>query len=271
MPELPEVEVVCRGLNEIIPDKSTIQNIHFYRKNLRGLLPEQLVKDVIGQKMISIYRRAKYIFFELEDYFIVSHLGMSGSWRQGRRDRLHDHIEMVFSENLVITYNDPRRFGIFEILGRKEFKNDQRWKLLGPEPLSEDFTADYLWRHSRKKTTAVKTFIMDQRVVVGVGNIYAAEALFHAHVSPFVQAGKLKISDCEALVQAIRKVLAKAINKGGSSIHSFVSSNGRSGTFQNQHFVYGRAGEKCKICQKMIKVKVVSGRSSFWCVNCQKR
>lgn len=271
MPELPEVEIVCRGLNQMIDADSTIQKIQFFRPNLRWALPKKKCKDVYGLKIQKIERRAKYIFFKLENHWIVSHLGMSGAWREGVRELTHDHIQMSFSDGLELVYNDPRRFGSFEILTHQQFKTDPRWSLLGPEPLSDDFSAEYLFELTRNKKIPIKSFIMDQKNVVGVGNIYAAEALFQARIHPLVQVQKLKLMDFIILVKFIKTTLEAAISQGGSSIHSFVNSQGELGSFQEQHFVYGRAGEKCRVCQNMIKVKVVSGRSTFWCVNCQKR
>lgn len=271
MPELPEVEVVCRGLNKIIPQESFIKDILFFRENIRGRLPFEKVDRLRGQKIRSISRRAKYILIELDRDYIISHLGMTGSWRQGVKEHIHDHVEIILSQNIHLIYNDPRRFGVFEILSSQELLEDRRWKSLGPEPLSKDLTASYLFESSRGKTTTIKTFLMDQRVVVGVGNIYAVEALFKSGISPLVQARKIKKEQFEILISAIRTVLKKAIQKGGSTISSFTSSEGQSGYFQDEHFVYGRAGEKCKVCRELIKVKVVAGRSTFWCVKCQKR
>ncbi|MBY0383650.1 hypothetical protein K2X05_00700 [bacterium] len=181
MPELPEVEVVTEGLRKIIKPSESIKEIKFLRKNLRNTLPTKSIKDVLGQKILGLERRAKYILFETPDHWLVSHLGMTGNWRNENTIlKAHDHIVLTFNSGTRLIYNDPRRFGIFDIIEKKKLEKDKRFSILGPEPLnSNQFNEDYLFKTSRKRKIPIKSFIMDQKVVVGVGNIYASEARRH--------------------------------------------------------------------------------------------
>lgn len=272
MPELPEVEVVKEGLKKIIKPSESIKKIEFLRKNLRGPLPFKKLGSIEGKQILSLERRAKYILFETTDHWLVSHLGMTGNWRnKNTKIKLHDHIVLTLASGTRLIYNDPRRFGIFDIIDKKNFEKDKRFSILGPEPLLEyEFTAEYLFKTSRKRKIPIKSFIMDQKVVVGVGNIYASEALFHAGIRPLARTEKLTRYQCELLVKAIQKVLAEAIAQGGSSIRDYVQANGSSGGFQENHFVYAREGEPCRKCRGLILSRILSGRNTFWCVNCQK-
>lgn len=272
MPELPEVEVVKEGLKKIIKPSESIQKIEFLRKNLRSPLPFKKTGEVQGQKILGLERRAKYILFETMDHWLVSHLGMTGNWRnEDTKLKTHDHIVLTLASGTRLIYNDPRRFGIFDIIAKKNFEKDKRFSILGPEPLQSDqFDGEYLFKVSRKRKIPIKTLIMDQKVVVGVGNIYASEALFHAGVRPLARAEKLTRAQCEKLVKAIQKVLAEAILEGGSSIRDYVQTNGASGGFQESHFVYAREGDPCRRCRGLIRSQILSGRNTFWCVNCQK-
>ncbi len=272
MPELPEVEVVKEGLKKIIKSSDSVKNIEFLRKDLRSPFPFKIAAQLPGQKILKLHRRAKYILFETKDYFIISHLGMTGSWRKEQKtQKVHDHIILTMISGVRLVYNDPRRFGIFDIIEKEKLKNDKRFRILGPEPLNEDeFTADYLFKTTRQRKIPIKSLIMDQKVVVGVGNIYASEALFHAGIRPLARAEKLKKMDCERLVPAIQKVLAQAIELGGSSIRDYVQANGESGGFQDNHYVYARSAEPCRKCRGAIRSQILSGRNTFWCVNCQK-
>jgi len=271
MPELPEVETVKEGLNKIIEPPQVIRQVTFWRKNLRTDLPLKESKNLSGQEIKKIYRRAKYIIIETNDYSIISHLGMTGSWRVSHEaPGTHDHVGLELSNGTRLVYRDPRRFGIFDILPKDQLNQDQRFRLLGPEPLSNDFNEAYLFSRSRHKKVPVKNFIMDQRVVVGVGNIYASEALFMAQISPLVQAQKVSQAKYKLLVRSIEKVLTKAIKSGGSTIRNFAAADGESGYFQQSLKVYGRDGEPCRKCGTRIKNKILAGRSTFWCVKCQK-
>lgn len=273
MPELPEVETVKEGLKKILKPDVRIVSVQFLRKDIRSPLPFKSIDTIIGQKIISIERRAKYIVIELGGAIVISHLGMTGTWRvetSTKKLKTHDHVVLGLSDKRFLIYNDPRRFGVFDIIPKTKFATDKRFRELGPEPLSSDFHFDYLWAKSRKKQVPVKSFLMDQRIVVGVGNIYVCEALFMAGVSPTLPAGKLKAGQIDGLIDAIQKILKQSIESGGSSISDYKGVDEKDGSYQDNHMVYGRKGEPCRKCSHPISVKVISGRSTFWCVKCQK-
>ncbi len=272
MPELPEVEVVKEGLKKIIKPSDIIKNIDFRRKDLRSPFPFKKLAKISGQKILTLHRRAKYILFETQDFFIISHLGMTGSWRsEAKTQKVHDHVIITMESGAQLIYNDPRRFGVFDIIDKQNLNKDKRFSILGPEPLKQDeFHGEYLYQITRQRKIPIKSLLMDQKVVVGVGNIYASEALYHAGIRPLARAARLKKLDCERLVVAIQKVLSEAILEGGSSIRDYVQTNGSSGGFQDSHFVYARDTLPCRKCSHTIRSKVLSGRNTFWCVNCQK-
>ena len=274
MPKLPEVEVVKESLVAILQLPQTIKSLEFMRHNIRNMLPIEKKDLLKGQNLLGVERRAKYLLFETEDYYMISHLGMTGSWRLSGSapytPEKHDHVKMNFKNQDTLIFQDPRRFGVFDIIGKDELSRDKRFTHLGPEPFDKDFNFKYLHQVSRNKKVPVKSFIMDQKIVVGVGNIYACEALFKAGISPLVQAGKLSEAKYKLLVEEIRKILKRAIKKGGSTISDFKQAEGKGGYFQDEFFVYGRKGQPCRKCGSKIKVKVLSGRSTFWCVKCQR-
>lgn len=273
MPELPEVEVVKEGLKKVLQPGITIQNIEFRRKDLRSPLPLRLKSKIIGREILSIERRAKYILWDLAEVLIVSHLGMTGTWRVAKpneKPAAHDHVIITLSNGKILFYNDPRRFGVFDIIPKASLGSDKRFKDLGPEPFSEQFAMEYFWQYSRKKQTSIKAFIMDQRFVVGVGNIYASEALFMSAINPQVAAGRLTREQVARLIESLQAVLKQSIESGGSSISDYKGVNDEAGSYQDNHLVYGREGEACPKCSHPIRSKVIAGRSTFWCVKCQK-
>lgn len=271
MPELPEVEVVRRGLETILKDQPVLQKVELMRPDLRGPIPAKQINTLIGQRLISVERRAKYLLLWTEKGGMLSHLGMTGTWRVAPPgdERPHDHIYLHFSGNLRLAYRDPRRFGCFDFV-QKPTAQHPKLRELGPEPLSEAFTGKTLWQSLRGKKIALKVALMDQKVVVGVGNIYASEALFSAGIRPGLAAEKLSQDRAEVLAGQIKKILTRAIEKGGSSISDFAQASGESGYFQTTFRVYGRAGEECVTCGQQIKSKVLGGRNTFWCSRCQK-
>jgi formamidopyrimidine-DNA glycosylase len=270
MPELPEVEVVKKGLSKLLKSGDLVSKIEFHRDNLRNRLPKQKLKMVKKQSILAVRRRAKYLLIETSDYILLSHLGMTGQWREYKHPKLHDHISIYMQSGLTLVYNDPRRFGVFDIVDKAVLSKDPRLTILGPEPLENDFNADYLYKVTRQRKIPIKSLIMDQKVVVGVGNIYASEALYFAGIRPTARSSKLTLRQCEDLTVSIQNVLKQAIRQGGSSIRDYVDTNGESGSFQENHAVYGRQGEPCLKCRGAIRAKVLSGRNTFWCVNCQK-
>lgn len=270
MPELPEVETTLRGIAPHMEQRS-IAEIIVRNPALRWPIPAE-VAAARGQQVVACRRRAKYLLVELERGGLMIHLGMSGSLRIcGAEDapRKHDHVDIVMDSGRRIRFNDPRRFGaLLWWDGRPE--HHALLCNLGPEPLSDGFSGAHLWRLSRNRTAAVKSFIMDGRVVVGVGNIYASEALFMSGIHPSRPAGRISMVRYEALAAAIRDVLAHAIRRGGTTLRDFVNSEGNPGYFAQELLVYEREGKACFRCQTPIRRKVIGQRSSYFCSRCQR-
>ncbi len=224
-----------------------------------------------GEKIISLNRRAKYILVETPKGTAIWHLGMSGSLRlveTGEDPGGHDHVDWQLSNGKVLRYHDPRRFGA--LLWVAPGADSEHLTHLGPEPLSDNFGADYLFQRSRGKSQAIKTFIMDGKVVVGVGNIYANESLFKAGIRPQTAAGKISKQRYERLVAEIKTVLAAAIEQGGTTLRDFVGGDGKPGYFAQQLFVYGRGGQPCKFCNTTLKEIRQGQRATVYCPSCQR-
>lgn len=270
MPELPEVEVVRQGLEEILKHHPRLEKVELKRADLREPIPFKKINSLVGSRINSVERRAKYLILWTDNGGMLSHLGMTGTWRVAPKgdERLHDHIYLHFSGSLRLAYRDPRRFGCFDFV-QHPLESHKKLKDLGPEPLSSEFTGADLWQSFRGKKIAVKAAIMDQKTVVGVGNIYASEALFAAGIRPTLSAEKLSRGRAEVLVQEIKKILNASIESGGSSISDFAQASGESGYFQTTFRVYGRESEKCLKCGHVVKAKVIGGRNTFWCPRCQ--
>jgi formamidopyrimidine-DNA glycosylase len=274
MPELPEVETVCRGMAPHLEGQS-IAKLVVRRRDLRMPLPPQghFESMLEGRRICHVARRAKYIVMTMDDgAFWVSHLGMTGKWLhvppQGHRpDEKHDHMRLVLGNGVSYIYNDPRRFGYMARVDGP-LASHAWFAHLGVEPLSEEFSAEYLYAHCQHRSQSIKLRIMDQRVVVGVGNIYASEALHRSGVLPARTSKELTLNECASLEQAIREVLEAAIRSGGSTLRDYVRSSGDVGYFQHQFQVYGREGEPCH-CGGVVERIVQGGRSSFYCATCQ--
>jgi formamidopyrimidine-DNA glycosylase len=274
MPELPEVETVARGLAGAICN-ATIERVIKRRKDLRVPFPMQLETRLEARAIVSVSRRAKYILMVLSDQqVIIAHLGMSGKFlvKQGKVNAFdtHDHLALYLSNGVTMIFNDPRRFGVFLLSNTKEVNHHPLLKNLGPEPLSGVFDSAYLYAQLRTKKQPIKTAIMDQKLVVGVGNIYAAEALFQAGIKPTRRASSLTLKQCAVLVEEIRCVLRAAIASGGSTLRDYVRSSGDVGSFQHHFNVYGRKDLPCLHCKTPIKSLIQAGRSTFFCPSCQK-
>lgn len=273
MPELPEVEHVKRQLAALIGTSARVSALEYFRKDLRFPLPKALLKSLPGKELLEIERRAKYLLFKFDDGWLLSHLGMSGAWREikpGEEKILHDHVRLSFANGPSLIFNDPRRFGFIDWVAENEKTSHVRLEHLGPEPFDESFTPEYLFAKLRKRSAPIKSMIMDQRLVVGVGNIYASEALFRAGVRPSRAAGRVTREEAAKLITEIQIILKAAIDAGGSTIRTYKSADGSRGSFQSRFFVYGREGEVCLSCQKAkISTKVIGGRSTFWCSRCQ--
>ena len=268
MPELPEVETTRLGIEPWIKN-SHIESIVVRNPSLRW--PVSIPDYVLGQKVLSVRRRAKYLLIDLDSGSLIGHLGMSGSLSivtSNSTIKKHDHLDIVFSDNLILRYNDPRRFGSWHY---HDEDPENHWLLrdLGVEPLSEEFCGEYLHGKSRSKLQAVKSYIMDSKIVVGVGNIYAAEALFLSGIRPTVRASRLSLDSYRNLVTSIKLLLARAIEIGGTTLRDFTSPSGEPGYFQQTLNVYGRDGLPCTKCGAKLKRAIISQRSSIYCRNCQ--
>lgn len=273
MPELPEVETVMRGLASQLEGKR-IERVETLREGLRFPFPERLSEVLEGTKITGLTRRAKYILCQLEnDWQLLLHLGMSGKilvYPEPREQlQKHDHFLMWLEGGTEIAFNDARRFGIVDLIATEAASNHPLLNHLGPEPLSEAFDADYLHQQFQKRNMAIKPALMDAKLVVGVGNIYASEALFSAHIAPTRKANTVSKKQCEKLVSSIREVLKAAILSGGSTLRDYVRSSGDVGYFQHQFKVYGREKEPCFTCATPIDRIVQTGRSTFFCAQCQ--
>ena len=271
MPELPEVETTCNGIAPHLNNK-TIADVIIRQPKLRWPIPAKIKKCLPLQKIKSVTRRAKYILIATQTGTLIVHLGMSGSLRIVKaatpHDK-HDHFDLVLKNGHCLRLHDPRRFG--SVLWTEDSPLDHKLIInLGPEPLSTDFTADYLYQQSRKRKVNIKQFIMNGNIVVGVGNIYASESLFLSGIHPRKAAGKVSLERYKKLVSAIKKVLAAAIKQGGTTLKDFTQSDGKPGYFQQQLNVYGRKGEPCLICKKPISHCVLGQRATYYCTQCQK-
>ena len=271
MPELPEVETVRRGLAPHLENRSLL-GARVRDPRLRWPVPENLDALVRGQEIRSVSRRGKYLLFRLDAGALICHLGMSGSLRLcdgGCPPEKHDHLDLLLADGRLLRYRDPRRFGA--LLWSDTPDRHPLLAGLGVEPLDDAFDGDLIHRLSRGKTASVKALLMDAHLIVGVGNIYANEALFQAGIDPRLAAGRLSRPRCRALAGAVRDTLSRAIAAGGSSLRDFVDGHGQPGYFQHSHFVYGRVGEPCRRCGAPIRQIRQNNRSSFLCPACQKR
>lgn len=269
MPELPEVETTRRGIESYVVGQRVVQ-VHVRNPRLRWPIPEDLDSRLSGQRIVALERRSKYLLFRAEVGTLLCHLGMSGSLRlvdKSEPPGTHDHVDIELESGQALRYRDPRRFGA--MLWSIDAEHPLLSKL-GPEPLSEDFHAAYLHAKLKGRKQAIKPFIMDNAVVVGVGNIYASEALFAAGIDPRKAAGSLTKKQSEKLVEEIKCVLAAAIEQGGTTLKDFVGGDGRPGYFQQELFVYGRSGLPCLNCASELKEVKLGQRSSVFCSKCQR-
>ncbi|MFK8029777.1 MAG: bifunctional DNA-formamidopyrimidine glycosylase/DNA-(apurinic or apyrimidinic site) lyase [Gammaproteobacteria bacterium] len=270
MPELPEVETTARGIRPHIKG-FTITNAVVRQSSLRHPVPRNLRQLVKNQKVIDVSRRAKYVLVHLERGHLIIHLGMTGNLRVLQTPpppQKHDHVDVCFEDGRVMRYTDPRRFGCI-LHTKSDPEQHKLLKSLGPEPLSDEFTPERLHELSRKRKVAVKNFIMNGAVVVGVGNIYASESLFRAGVLPHRQAGRVSLEKYVALHGHIKDVLNAAIKAGGTTLRDYTNADGFAGYFSQELDAYGRKGEDCNRCGGTIKMKVIGQRSSFYCTGCQ--
>ena len=278
MPELPEVETVCRGLAARLTGRRLVR-VEVRRRDLRQPVPADFAARLTGRRVQRIDRRAKYMLWHLDDGgVVIGHLGMSGRLcvkpAPAAPPAAHDHIVMETDEQTVVVYNDPRRFGLLVLATADTLDQHALLKELGPEPLSEAFTAASLRATLADRRGPLKAALLDQKVVAGLGNIYVCEALYRAHLSPLRPAGTLTAAAAQRLVREIKAVLGTAIAAGGSTLRDYVQADGELGGFQNQFVAYDREGEPCahRGCgsRHVIHRIVQSGRATYYCPNCQK-
>jgi formamidopyrimidine-DNA glycosylase len=276
MPELPEVETVRRGLAPVL-EGAVIASAAAFRPDLRFPMPPDLAGQLTGRRVISVERRAKYLLIRLSgDMILLSHLGMSGRFRIHEAAppplEAHDHVELVTAAGATIRYNDPRRFGIIDLFPTEAMATHKLLAGLGPEPLSNAFDGAALAAGLGERRTAIKVALLDQRVVAGVGNIYASEALYRAGISPKRMARTVKGGRADKLALAVRDVLNEAIAAGGSSLRDHRQTSGELGYFQHCFKVYGRGGDACLNdgCGNTVRQMVQGGRSTFYCTKCQR-
>jgi len=272
MPELPEVETTRAGIEPYILNKSVL-SMSLRRRDLRWPVSEALPDVILHQKIARVNRRGKYLLLETPLGTLIAHLGMSGSMRivsQAEPLKKHDHWDLCFVDGTILRYNDPRRFGAL-FWEAESWEKHELITHLGPEPLTDAFNADYLFQATRGRTLAIKNHIMDSKTVVGVGNIYAAESLFHAGIHPGMQAKKLTKKRSKKLVEEIKRVLDTAIKSGGTTLRDYVNGNGQPGYFQQELWVYGREGQRCKICGNKLQNQKMGQRATVFCTCCQTR
>lgn len=270
MPELPEVETTKQGikpyLKEQIIDSITIRNAQ-----LRLPVPTDIELLCAGKKVMAVTRRAKYILIHLSEGYILIHLGMSGHLRivpARTEPKKHDHIDLQMTNGNILRYCDPRRFGLFLYIDKNPYQHPLLAHL-GPEPLAEEFTSQYLYQRSRNKNQPVKSFIMTNEIVVGVGNIYATESLFLTGIHPQMPAHQLTETSSHLLTTQIKKILESAINAGGTTLKDFYTFDGKPGYFSVSLQVYGRKNQPCFQCNQIIETIVIAGRHSAFCPQCQ--
>ncbi len=270
MPELPEVETARRGILRVIRGQS-VERVVVRDARLRWRVPVGLAAALTGQRVQTVDRRGKYLIFRTAAGAMLLHLGMSGSLRFVPADQApekHDHIDYVFTTGMALRFRDPRRFGSVHWTKSDPLQH-KLLRHLGPEPLAKDFSGAYLLQRAAGRRQAIKTFIMDSRIVVGVGNIYASEALFGAGIHPGRAVGRISPERFEALAKSIRRVLSAAIRKGGTTLQDFVNAAGEPGYFSVKLKVYDREGQPCRKCGAAVRMMRSGQRSTFYCPVCQ--
>jgi formamidopyrimidine-DNA glycosylase len=271
MPELPEVETTRRGIERAAAG-AHIRELRIYEHRLRWPVEVGLAAALPGQRIESVGRRGKYLLLALERGTLILHLGMSGSLRIVPPDtprQKHDQLDLLLDSPAVLRFNDPRRFGSLHYTTDQPAEH-RLLRHLAPEPFDAAFNADYLARITRARRSSIKQVLMNGRLVTGVGNIYASEALFRARINPRRAAGRLSLKDCVRLVRAVRSALSAAIRAGGTTLRDYVGTDGNPGAFRQKLYVYERDGKRCRICGTLIRKLRQGQRSSYYCPKCQR-
>ena len=274
MPELPEVETVCRALSKVLTN-SRIKKIEFYRKDLRWQVKDNLEVSLKNNIFIDPYRRGKYILIPTNtDKIFLIHLGMSGQIRIKKKDivQKHDHMRMIVENNnkhFVVTYNDSRRFGYIDLFKKKELREHFLLSKIGVEPLGRELTTEYLKNNFKKRVINIKNALIDQKIIAGIGNIYASEILYKAKINPLRKVNSLSQNDLNSIITFTKIILKRSIDFGGTTIRDHMQPDGSLGYFKQKLQVYGKVNEKCKTCNSYIVKEVISNRSTFICKHCQ--
>ncbi len=271
VPELPEVETTRRGIEPHVVGRR-IRQLLVHERRLRWPVESTIAAAVAGTPIRRAGRRAKYLLLETDAGTLILHLGMSGSLRvlPASTPRIaHDHLDIELDSGQTLRFNDPRRFGSL-LFTAGDAGSHPLLRQLAPEPLEDEFNGDYLWKITRRRSVAIKQLIMNSRLVVGVGNIYASEALFRARIRPRRQARSLSRAECGKLARAIKATLAMAVKVGGTTLRDYVGADGNPGYFRQKLYVYERAGKPCRVCGKPVRQFTQGQRSTYWCANCQK-
>ena len=274
MPELPEVETVCRALSKVLTN-SRIKKIEFYRKDLRWQVKDNLEVSLKNNIFIDPYRRGKYILIPTNtDKIFLIHLGMSGQIRIKKKDivQKHDHMRMIVENNnkhFVVTYNDSRRFGYIDLFKKKELREHFLLSKIGVEPLGRELTIEYLQNNFKKRVINIKNALIDQKIIAGIGNIYASEILYKAKINPLRKVNSLSQNDLNSIITFTKIILKRSIDVGGTTIRDHMQPDGSLGYFKQKLQVYGKVNEKCKTCNSFIVKEVISNRSTFICKHCQ--
>ena len=277
MPELPEVETVCLALSKIL-NNSRVSDIEIFRKDLRWNVKENLEKDLKEKILKKPYRRGKYILIPTsKKYILLIHLGMSGTikitsneYKVSKHDHVKINVENKENKFFSIVYNDPRRFGYVDFFHIKDIEKHFLLKKLGVEPLGNDFTIQYLQKKIYKKSRCIKNFIMDQSIIVGIGNIYASEILHRASINPLRTVDSLKKEHLKLIIDSTKFILKKSINVGGTTIRNHLQPDGKLGYFAQKLQVYGKNKDNCNKCDNLISLINISNRSTYFCSNCQR-
>jgi len=271
VPELPEVETTRRGIEPHVVGRR-IDRLRIHDRRLRWPVDLQIETAVAGKAIRRAGRRAKYLLLHTEAGTLILHLGMSGSLRvlPATTPRIaHDHVDIELDSGQTLRFNDPRRFGSL-FFTADDPASHPLLKSLAPEPLETEFDGAYLWKVTRRRSVAIKQLIMNSRLVVGVGNIYASEALFRARIRPRRQARSLKLQECVRLARAIKATLSLAVKVGGTTLRDYVGADGNPGYFRQKLYVYERAGKPCRVCRRPVRQFTQGQRSTYWCAHCQK-
>lgn len=273
MPELPEVETVKETLKRQILHRQIMDVKIYYPKLIEYPTSTEFKQQIIGERIQDMKRRGKWLLFELDHYYLLSHLRMEGKYfirKPSDEVGKHEHIAFVLDNGEELRYQDTRKFGRMHLILKEKVEQQKPLSELGLEPWDDRLTSSYLWSIYQKKRLPIKTVLLDQRIVVGIGNIYANEILFLSKLNPYTKTCDLRKQDCKCLIQNIRQTLERAIQLGGTTIRSYTSSEGVHGLFQNELYVHGKVGEACPTCKTAILKETIGGRGTYYCPHCQK-